>query len=812
MFVGKEDFKIAYRTACIDFAGKALEECSTYEKYDVLVQLIRNRASKVRTETRERINSNKEKQVYYFSMEFLIGRLLNNYLLNMGIQDIVRAGLRDMGEDLDQLCEMERDPGLGNGGLGRLAACFLDSMAFLGVPGTGMGIRYRFGLFQQKLVNGYQTEVPDTWLDMGYPWEDPRPDRIVTVKFGGYVDRVYHEEKRDKIEYQYKGYQEIHAVPYDVPVVGYGPKTVNRLRLWYAQPKEENFDLAAFNRGDYAAAVKHRNEVEAISCILYPDDSNYAGRKLRLQQEYLLVAAGIGDIVHRFKQSYGKNNWDLLPEKVVIHINDTHPALCAPELMRLLMDEEGLEWDDAWDITTRTIAYTNHTVMPEALETWPIDLLQSILPRVYMIIEEIDRRYRESLPADVTPEQRQNTAILWGGQAKMANLSIISSFSVNGVASLHTDILKSDTLRDFYALFPEKFNNKTNGISHRRFLIESNPGLSNLITSAIGRTWIFNPDHLSDLLPYKQDAVFLEKMAAVKRGNKVRLAAYIKEHNGITVDPDSVFDIQVKRIHAYKRQLLFAFKIMDLYNQLKEDPTLDIEPQTFIFAGKAAGSYAFAKESIKLINSIADVVNHDPVISKIMKVVFIENFCVSNAQLIYPAAEISEQISTAGKEASGTGNMKFMFNGAITLGTMDGANVEIHSLVGDDNIRIFGMNADEAATLRASGNYFPMDLIHQDPRLRHITDQLINGFFHKSGSDFWGIRDALLNYGDEFFVLKDFDDYVKTWNELIQFYRDRTAWNQVSLHNIAKSGFFSSDRTISEYANEIWNVHCDKRL
>ena len=406
--------------------------------------------------------------------------------------------------------------------------------------------------------------------------------------------------------------------------------------------------------------------------------------------------------------------------------------------------------------------------MPEALETWPIDLLQSILPRVYMIIEEIDRRYRESLPADVTPEQRQNTAILWGGQAKMANLSIISSFSVNGVASLHTDILKSDTLRDFYALFPEKFNNKTNGISHRRFLIESNPGLSNLITSAIGRTWIFNPDHLSDLL--------------------------------------------VKRIHAYKRQLLFAFKIMDLYNQLKEDPTLDIEPQTFIFAGKAAGSYAFAKESIKLINSIADVVNHDPVISKIMKVVFIENFCVSNAQLIYPAAEISEQISTAGKEASGTGNMKFMLNGAITLGTMDGANVEIHSLVGDDNIRIFGMNADEAATLRASGNYFPMDLIHQDPRLRHITDQLINGFFHKSGSDFWGIRDALLNYGDEFFVLKDFDDYVKTWNELIQFYRDRTAWNQVSLHNIAKSGFFSSDRTISEYANEIWNVHCDKRL
>ncbi len=810
MFVGKEDFKIAYRTACIDFAGKSLEECSTYEQYDILVQLIRSRASKVRTETRERFRSGDGKQVYYFSMEFLIGRLLNNYLLNMGIQDIVRAGLRDMGLDLDTLCELERDPGLGNGGLGRLAACFLDSMAFLGMPGTGMGIRYRFGLFQQKIVNGYQTEVPDTWLDRGYPWEDPRPDRVITVKFGGYVDRVYHEEKKGKIDYQYKGYQEILAFPYDVPVVGYGGKTVNRLRLWYAQPKEEHFDLAAFNRGDYAAAVKHRNEVEAITSILYPDDSTYAGRKLRLQQEYLLVAAGIGNIVNTYKAVYGTKEWSKFPDRMVIHLNDTHPALCAPELMRLLMDEEGLEWDEAWEITSHSIAYTNHTVLPEALEKWPIDLLQSILPRVYMIIEEIDRRYRESL-SEATQEQRESTAILWGGQAKMANLSIISAYSVNGVAALHTEILKSDTFRDFYALTPEKFNNKTNGVSHRRFLMEANPGLAMLITSAIGPSWTYSPKLLEQLLPYKEDAAFLEQMAAIKRGNKVRLAAYIKENNGVSVDPDSVFDVQVKRIHAYKRQLLFAFKIMNLYNELKANPSLDIQPHTFIFAGKAAGSYAFAKETIKLVNSIADVVNNDPDVNKKMKVVFIENFRVSNAQLIYPAAEISEQISTAGKEASGTGNMKFMFNGAITLGTMDGANVEIHSLVGPENIRIFGMSAEEAAALRGSGTYYPVDLINADPRLKLITDQLVNGFFHRSGADFWGIRDALLTYGDEYFVLKDFDDYLKTWRAMSEFYADHAAWNRVSLHNIAKAGFFSSDRTIAEYAKDIWGVRCDKR-
>ena len=474
MFVGKEDFKIAFRNECIDVAGKPLEMCSDLDKYQVLVSLIKSQASKVRTETLERVRESKEKEVYYFSMEFLIGRLLNNYLLNLGIQDVVRSGLAELGEDLDRICALERDPGLGNGGLGRLAACFMDSMAFLGVPGGGMGIRYRFGLFQQKIVNGYQTEVPDTWLDAGYPWETAKRDESIVVKFGGYVDREYRD---GKVAFQYKGYDQVLAVPYDVPVVGYGGKTVNPLRLWYAQPLEERFDLAAFNRGDYAAAVKHRNEIEAITCILYPDDSTLAGKKLRLQQEYLLVAAGVGDLVRRYKRLYGDREWSLMPQRMAIHITDTHPTLCVPELMRLLMDEEGLEWDEAWDITTHTIAYTNHTVLPEALEKWPIDMMQTILPRVYMIIEEIDRRFKESFDKSQPDWQRrhQATAILWDGQVKMANLSIIGSYSVNGVAALHTEILKKDTLKDFYALYPEKFNNKTNGITQRRFLAHDGP-------------------------------------------------------------------------------------------------------------------------------------------------------------------------------------------------------------------------------------------------------------------------------------------------------------------------------------------------
>ena len=808
MFVGKEDFKIAYTTACMDYAGKTLQECSDYEKYVVLVTLLKNRSSKICTETRETIKRNQEKRVYYFSMEFLIGRLLNNYLINMGIQDIVREGLADMGQNLDDILEMERDPGLGNGGLGRLAACFMDSMASLGVPGTGMGMRYRFGLFKQKIVDGRQVEEADNWLDAGYPWESANPDKSVIVRFDGYVDREY---KDGKILYHHRGYKEVLAVPYNVHMVGYEAQNVNQLRLWYAQPVKENFDLAAFNRGDYAAAVKHRNEIEAISYILYPDDSNAVGKRLRLQQEYLLVAAGTGDIVRRYKDTYGEKAWDKFPDRVAIHINDTHPALCVPELMRILIDDEGLEWDDAWAITTKTIAYTNHTVLPEALECWPIDMIKSILPRVYMIIEEIDKRYKQEVNDKLGQHDLwAKTAILYDNSVKMANLSVIGSHSVNGVAALHTEILKADTLKEFYQLVPEKFNNKTNGVSHRRFLVEANPGLTGLINEAIGDSWIEKPDKLERLLDFKEDAAFLDKLAAVKRANKVTLSNYILKHNNISVDPDSVFDIQVKRMHAYKRQLLDVFKIMDLYNRLKENPDLDINPYTFVFSGKAAGSYVFAKEVIKLINSVADIVNNDASINGKIRVVFIENFCVSNAQLIYPAAEISEQISTAGKEASGTGNMKFMFNGAITLGTMDGANVEIYNLVGEENIKIFGMNSDEAMALSLSGAYHPQEIVNADPRLKLCTDQLINGFFRKNGN-FWNIYDDVITHGDTFFVLKDFASYVEAADELDKLYNDKESWNKISLHNIAKAGYFSSDRTIAEYAKEIWNVKCKRK-
>ncbi len=807
MFTGKENFKLTFQNECMDMAGKSLEMCTPLEKYFALVSLLKNQAFKIRTETLERLRRSREKEIYYFSMEFLVGRLLSNTLISLGVHEIVKEGLADLGEDLRDYCAMEKDPGLGNGGLGRLAACFMDSMAFLGVPGGGMGLRYRFGLFEQKIRDGYQIEAPDTWLDAGYPWETARPDESIVVRFGGTVDREY---KDGKILFHHTGYDEVLAVPYDIAMVGYGGKTVNPLRLWYAQPKEENFDLAAFNRGDYSAAVKHRSDIEAITCILYPDDSTPMGRKLRLQQEYLLVSAGVGDLVRRYKNRYGKQ-WDYLPRRLAIQINDTHPAMCVPELMRLLMDEEGLEWDEAWDITTKTIAYTNHTVMPEALERWPIDMMQSILPRVYMIIEEIDRRFQEGFDktAPDWQDRLKNTAILWDGQVRMANLSIIGSHSVNGVAALHTEILKKDTLKDFYAIYPSRFNNKTNGVSHRRFLIQANPGLTELITDAIGDSWIEDPMKLDRLLPFKEDSAFLERLDEVKRKNKMRLADYFKRERDIIVDPDTVFDVQVKRMHAYKRQLLYVFRIMDLYNQIKDDPNLDLRPQTFLFSGKAAGSYVFAKEVIKLIHAVADVVNNDPDVKGRLQVLFVENFRVSIAQLIYPAAEISEQISTAGKEASGTGNMKFMFNGAITLGTLDGANVEIRNLVGDENIRIFGLNADEVMELKAKG-YHPGDLVKEDPRLKRLTDQLIDGFFQRSGCTFWNVRESLLTYGDEYLVLKDFDSYMKTWKELDTLYGDRNAWNRISLHNIAMAGYFSSDRTIAEYADDVWKVHHDK--
>jgi starch phosphorylase len=740
-------------------------------------------------------------------MEFLIGRLLKNYLINLEIEDTVREGLQDLGIDLEALCECERDPGLGNGGLGRLAACFLDSMAYLGVPGVGMGIRYRFGLFRQRIVNGEQTEEPDNWLENGYPWESKRADQAIPVHFGGHVEQI--PLPNGKLKCETKDASTVMAVPYEIPIVGYGGKTVNVLRLWSAEPVVEKLDLSAFNRGDYSGAMRDRNEIEAITCILYPDDSTEAGKALRLKQEYFFVSAGVQDIVMNFKKNYGPN-WSLFPEKIGIHTNDTHPALCVPELMRILLDDEGLEWDEAWDITRKTISYTNHTIMPEALEKWSIDLMRSLLPRVYQIIEEIDRRYCAAFDRSQLNWQSQlrNTAILWDGQVHMANLSIIGSYSVNGVAALHTEILKTSVLKDFYDLTPEKFNNKTNGISHRRFLAEANPSLSKLITGAIGPGWLGNAAELKELLPYTEDAAFLSEMRKSKRENKVRLGNYIAKTTGIAIDPDSIFDIQVKRIHAYKRQLLAAFKIMHLYNVLKENPNADIPPHTFLFAGKAAAGYAFAKETIRYICALADLINADPVVSKKIKVVFLENFNVSTAQLIYPAADISEQISTAGKEASGTGNMKFMYNGAVTLGTLDGANVEISQLVGPENISIFGLTADEVMNYYLHGGYIAYDTCHSDPRLETITDQLIDGTL--GGRSFYGIHDALLKSNDEYFVLKDFDPYVKAWKELSGIYQDEQRWGKMSLTNIASAGHFTSDRTITQYCEEIWHTPYDK--
>lgn len=805
IFKDSADFIHEYRQELLRLGGKQPQNCDPQEKFEALVRLVGNHAALLAAETRNRQEERQAKQVYYFSMEFLIGRLLQNYLLNLGVEDIVREGLAAMGENLDELCEYEPDPGLGNGGLGRLAACFLDSLACLDMAGQGMGIRYRYGLFRQHIVGGAQVEEPDNWLEFGYPWEVCRQEDAVEVRFGGVVDRQYRD---GRMFFRHHGYQAVRAVPYDVPIIGDGGQTVNQLRLWSAQPVREQLDLAAFNRGDYSAAMRDRNEVEAITCILYPDDSTNAGKTLRLKQEYFFVAAGLADILDKYIEQFGTDAWDNFPERVAVHINDTHPTLCVPELMRLLLDEQGLGWDEAWNITCRTVSYTNHTVLPEALEKWSIELLRGLLPRVYMIIEEIDRRYRESFPQDIDGWQElwKATAVLWDGQVRMANLSVIGSHAVNGVAALHTQILQQDVLKEFYRLTPQKFSNKTNGVSHRRFLRQANPGLAALLDEVIGEDWRYQPQQLQKLLDYRDDEQIHTQLLHIKRQNKERLAQYVRQKSGILLNTEAVFDVQVKRIHAYKRQLLNVFKIMHLYNTLQDDPNAEIVPHCFIFSGKAAQGYAFAKEVIRLICSVADVVNNDPVCRGRLQVVFIENFNVSNAQLIYPAADISEQISTAGKEASGTGNMKFMFNGAITLGTLDGANIEILQQVGPDNICIFGLTADEVMNYYLNGGYLAFDECMADSRLQRIVEQLINGHFAGLGGDFWGIYDTLLRNNDEYFVLKDFDAYLAAWQQLSVLYQQPQVWQKISLCNIANAGYFSSDRTIKEYAEQIWHL------
>ena len=803
IFDTKDQFIEEYKSAVKAISGKSFERTSDIDRFNALASLVASKARNVATESDERAKN--KKRVYYFSIEFLIGRLLDNYLLNFGIRDIVAEGLSDMGADLETLENQEPDPALGNGGLGRLAACFLDSLAAEGIAGYGNGMRYRYGLFKQDIVNGCQVEDTDEWLSHGYPWEVRRPDKAVVIHFGGHVETY---EKDGRTFARTVDTQDVLAVPYDIPVVGFGGETVNKLRVWSSEPVEEHFDLDAFNRGDYALADADRANAEAISAILYPNDAGEHGRLLRLKQEYLFVSAGIYSLLDTFVADHGEA-WDKLPDYVAIHTNDTHPAMCGPELMRILIDEKGLGWDEAWEIVTKVVSYTNHTILPEALEKWPISTFSTLLPRVYQIIEEIAHRYQASF--DTTRENWQdllrNTAILWDGEVRMANLSVICSHSVNGVAQIHTDILKERVLKDFYALTPEKFNNKTNGISHRRFFAESNPSYAKLVTEAIGDGWLKDASELQKLTEFENDSEFLRKIGESKHKNKERLAAYVKAETGLVIDPNTVFDVQVKRFHAYKRQLLNIFKVMDIYNRRIADPNFNVQPTTFIFSGKAASSYHFAKETIRLINSVADVVNNDSRVNNIMKVCFVPNFRVSNAQLIYPAAEISEQISTAGMEASGTSNMKLMMNGAITLGTLDGANIEIVNLAGEENEAIFGLKADEVEELRNGGNYFAWNTVDQDPdRLGKVMSELTDGTFAHLNGNFDSIRHEVMLNNDHDLVLKDFRSYVNAWEKLTQSYKYREDWNRRALHNTAMSGWFSSDRTIREYRDDIWHA------
>ena len=804
MFSDKDSFKQAYLTKLIEGEGNSPEEASLWDQFSTLVILLKESISLNRAKNRNSMSPGK--QVYYFSMEFLIGRLLHNYLVNFQIEDLVREGLSELNINLDDLLEQEMDPGLGNGGLGRLAACFLDSMAFLGIEGHGNGIRYEYGLFEQKIVGGNQVEVADNWLKNGYPWETRKLNKAIVVKFKGNVRTELNE---GQITFYHENYESVLAVPYDVPIMSYNnPMYINNLRLWSAETTCEELDLACFNRGEFNQATSYKSEVESISYILYPDDSSRAGRELRLKQEYFFVAAGLGSIVRSYKKKNNLGSLQDFSRRVTVHINDTHPVLCIPELMRILVDEEGTGWDEAWNITVNTLSFTNHTIMPEAMEKWPIDLVESLLPRIYMIIEEIDRRFKEDLTRRFLDEEGviSNTQILKDGYVWMANLAIIGSSSVNGVAQLHTEILKKEVFKDFYRIFGYKFNNKTNGVNHRRFLLAANPKLARLITEAIGPNWKEDAGELKKLHGLKDDHSFLEQLAKVKYENKCRLAQKVKVKQGLDLDPLSIFDVQVKRIHAYKRQLLNVLKIMHLYNKALNDPESLTGSQTFIFGGKAAPGYHYAKTVIKLINALSQKIERDPKISRKLKVVFLENFNVSQGELIYPAADISEQISTASKEASGTGNMKFMMNGALTLGTLDGANVEINEVVGEKNIFIFGLTAEQVLNYTRNGGYKAWDEYYTNSDISTCVDQLSRGFFDNMGEEFRVLYDSLMIYNDEFFVLKDFPSYLEMHEKLQKSYLDQENWHRSSLINIAESGIFSSDRSIREYADWIWKI------
>jgi len=786
--------------------AQSIKDATDEQLLNVLCSVIKDIISKKWVDNK----LDSQKEVYYFSIEFLLGRQLKSNLLNLGIEDVVRTGLKELNIDLDNLINAESDPALGNGGLGRLAACFLDSMASLDISGHGYGIRYKYGLFEQKFINGYQVEVPDNWLTQGgYVWETVRPNKAIVVKFEGNVNLV---DKNGRLEVNHTDYIPVMAMPYDIPIIGYRNNSINTLRLFKSEVLSRDFGPLTIHAknsyGSYEDALKYKYYAEEISQVLYPNDSNYAGRLLRLKQEYFFVSAGIQDIIRKYK----KNKLDIkkLNEKVAIHINDTHPTLCIPELMRILLDEEGLSWDEAWNITINTVSYTNHTIMTEAMERWPKEMLKTLLPRIYMIIEEIDRRYMNELEESKYDHDKiYRMSIIDNNDIKMANLSIVGSHSVNGVAKLHTELLKKEVLKDFYDHEPEKFNNKTNGIAHRRWLISSNTELSDLITGLISEDWKTDTRKLKELEAHRNDKAVLEKIGQIKYNNKERLAKFIKEKYDIDVNPNSIFDVQIKRLHAYKRQLLNALHILHLYHELLENPNFDMEPRTFIFGAKAAPGYYLAKCIIKFINSLAEKINNDPRIDNKIKVVFIENYDVSKAELIIPAADVSEQISTTTKEASGTGNMKLMMNGAITLATLDGANIEIFDQVGEDNIVIFGLSANEVLNYNKFGGYSALDLYNSNRVIKRVVDDLVNGFIPNMEKEGRQIYDSLITYNDEYFVLRDMENYIEAQEKIDRLYKDKEKWNEMALINIANSGVFSSDRTIAEYAEDIWFKGCE---
>lgn len=809
----KEAFKKDVEQNVKQLFRKTVDEASQQELYQAVSYVVKDAIIDDWIATQKQYEKDDPKIVYYMSMEFLLGRALGNNLINMTAYKEVKEALEEMGLNLNELEDQEPDPALGNGGLGRLAACFLDSLASLGYAAYGCGIRYRYGMFKQKIKDGYQEERPDNWLKNGNPFELRRPEYAKEVRFGGNI-RVEYDDKTGDIRFKQENYESVLAVPYDYPIVGYDNHIVNTLRIWDAEPIVD-FQLDSFDRGDYHKAVEQQNLAKTIVEVLYPNDNHYAGKELRLKQQYFFVSASLQAALTKYKKHH--DDIHKLPEKMTIQMNDTHPTVAVAELMRLLLDEEGLGWDEAWEITSKTCAYTNHTIMSEALEKWPIDLFSRLLPRVYQIIQEIDRRFvaqiREMYPGN--EEKVAKMQILRDGQVKMAHLAIVAGYSVNGVARLHTEILKKQELRDFYEMMPQKFNNKTNGITQRRFLMHGNPLLADWVTDKLGtKDWITDLSLMSGLKKWADDEEALKEFMSIKYENKVRLAKYIKEHNGIEVDPRSIFDVQVKRLHEYKRQLLNILHVMYLYNEIKEHPEISFYPRTFIFGAKASAGYIRAKQIIKLINSVADVVNNDRSINGKLKVVFIEDYRVSNAEIIFAAADVSEQISTASKEASGTGNMKFMLNGAPTLGTMDGANVEIVEEVGAENAFIFGLSSDEVINYENNGGYNPMDIYNSDADIRRVVNQLVDGTYSQGDKEMYrDLYNSLLtaqggSKADTYFILKDFRSYADTQKKVEEAYRDKDRWAKMALLNTASCGKFSSDRTIQEYVDDIW--HLDK--